>query len=342
MSRLLNIETPRALSAYLRAQGLLNPGEEVEQKVLTGGVSNRTVLLKRENGESWVVKQALEKLRVKVDWYSSPERIHREAAGLRHLQSLAPEHLPRFIAEDFEQHLLIMEAVAEPHDNWKTLLLAGQLKEDHLRQFGRLLGTIHRKAFEHAELKSAFADRSFFESLRLEPYYLFAAEQVSEARAFLHELVSETRTQTLTLVHGDYSPKNILVFQDKLILLDHEVIHWGDPAFDLGFGLTHLLSKAHHLSGYRNDFLAAAAHFWNSYQEALSVLPWSAALEPRAVRHTLACMLARVAGRSPLEYLGTFEQKIQRQGVILLMRKNLTTLKALVQEWSDYLNHVYH
>jgi hypothetical protein len=60
-------------------------------RVLAGGISNRTVLVDRpEVGEAWVVKQALPKLRVVVDWFSDPERIHREALGLRWLEELAP------------------------------------------------------------------------------------------------------------------------------------------------------------------------------------------------------------------------------------------------------------
>src|SRR5207253_6106542 len=123
-----------------------------------------------------------------------------------------------------------------------------------------------------------------------------AAAAVPEAAAFLAPLVDETRARRETLVHGDYSPKNVLVRDDRLVLLDHEVVHFGDPAFDLGFSLAHLLSKAHHLADRRGDFTQAALLYWRAYAGERQ-------LEPRAVRHTLACLLARVAGRSPLEYL---------------------------------------
>src|SRR5205085_10022401 len=129
----------------------------------------------------------------------------------------------------------------------------------------------------------------------------------------------DTRARRLTLVHGDYSPKNILVREGRLILLDHEVIHWGEPAFDLGFAMTHLLSKAHHLPQHRAAFADATRQFWRSYCEALGdAVPWRADLEPHAVRHTLGCLLARVAGRSPLEYLGEDERRRQRDVVLSL------------------------
>src|SRR5205085_211857 len=108
-------------------------------------------------------------------------------------------------------------------------------------------------------------DTSFFESLRLEPYYAYTAERVPAARAFLNGLIAETRSNPVALVHGDFSPKNILVRSNKLVLLDHEVIHFGDPAFDLGFSLTHLLSKANHLSEHRDRFGKAAIRYWNAY-----------------------------------------------------------------------------
>src|SRR5205823_5639992 len=102
----------------------------------------------------------------------------------------------------------------------------------------------------------------------LEPYYEFTAQRVSGARSFLELLIAETRATRTALVHGDYSPKNVLVFQDALVLVDHEVIHFGDPAFDVGFSLTHLLSKAHHLPERRAAFASAALEYWASYQGA--------------------------------------------------------------------------
>ena len=86
----MNIECAAELTGYLRERGHDKKGENPKITVLAGGVSNRTVLVGRENGPAWVLKQALAKLRVASDWFSSPERIHREALGLRWLSQLAP------------------------------------------------------------------------------------------------------------------------------------------------------------------------------------------------------------------------------------------------------------
>lgn len=335
----LNIEDSRQLALYLRRAGRIRLDEEIETRVLPGGVSNRTVWVRRAHGPAWVLKQALSKLRVSVDWFSPPERIHREALGLRWLSVLTPPGaVPALAFEDRVHHLIAMEAVPRPHENWKTLLLAGDLALPLVTEFARLLAAIHRHAWERRDkLAEIFADRSFFESLRLEPYYGYAATQVPAAADFLGRLIAETRARRHTLVHGDFSPKNILVQGGRLVLLDHEVIHWGDPAFDLGFALTHLLSKAHHVRARREAFAAAARTFWREYRTAVGDAPWVGDLESHAVRHTLGCLLARVAGRSPLEYLTEPERAAQRAAVLEVMASPPTTVAELTPRFLSCL-----
>ena len=330
----LDIEDAPALLAYLRQTGRIAPGEQPLIAVLQGGVSNRTVWVGRESGETWVLKQALAKLRVPVDWFSSPERIHREALGLEWLARLAPPgSITPLLFEDRERHLLAMQAVPQPHANWKTMLLAGQIHPDHFRQFATLLATIHRETYGRADLAEAFGDRAFFESLRLEPYYGYSAQQTPAAAAFLDSLIRETLACRITLVHGDYSPKNILLHADRMVLLDHEVVHWGDPAFDLGFSMTHLLSKAHLLVDRRPAFADAARCYWQAYLDALGRVTWRKDLEPRVVRHALGCLLARVAGRSPLEYLDDARRTAQREAVAPLMQCPPSTVDDLIDQF---------
>jgi aminoglycoside phosphotransferase (APT) family kinase protein len=328
----VNIEDPHQLMTYMRSRGHLDPEEIPVVEILKGGVSNRTVLVRRADATDCVVKQALEKLRVEVDWYSSPARIHREAEGLRVLQDLAPRGaIVPLVFEDEIHHLLGMEAVPEPHTNWKQALLAGEVDQQIVRQFGHCLGVIQSRFDASAySPEGNLRDTHFFESLRLEPYYLYAAEQAPEAASFLHELVRETRFQQITLVHGDYSPKNVLVHQGAMVLLDHEVIHIGDPAFDVGFALTHFFSKAHHLPVHRNALIQAATDFWDAYNAEVRNAIWRPLLERRAVRHTLACLLARVVGRSPLEYLGQDERSRQRWLVADLIRRPVSSIEALI------------
>ncbi|MFN8709994.1 MAG: phosphotransferase family protein [Planctomyces sp.] len=366
----LDIESPSQLSAWLKKSGYVSEDENLTVSTLSGGVSNRTVLVERSNGDRWVLKQALEKLRVRVDWFSSPNRIHREALGIRWLTLLAPEStVPELIFEDQQHHLIGMQAVPMPCETWKTMLLKGTIIPDHFRQFGQILGTIHSRSalMNQAEasetagtvdddnrerLSQLFSDTQFFESLRLEPYYSYTSTQVPEAASFIEVLLEETRAVRTSVVHGDYSPKNILVHQDQLHLIDHEVIHFGDPAFDIGFAMTHLLSKYHHLIPNRPVLTELIPLFVSAYRTAASAEiercmteRASPAFEPeylvpeqRSVRHTLACLLARVRGRSPLEYLSEPERGRQQRMVLSLMRDCPRTLNELVSRWRTLCN----
>jgi 5-methylthioribose kinase len=314
----LDIEDFSALWDYLRANGHIDLIDAISFQKLAGGISNKIVRVTWSNGCAWVLKQALAKLRVNIDWFSSPERIRAEARALCWLNRLAPlGTTPLFIFEDPANHLMAMEAIPEEHENWKSVLLSGQIIPEHFEQFGVLLGIIHRRSSDIGpDLCRIFENREYFESLRLDPYYIYTAQKVSAAASFLHSLVQETVFNRLSLVHGDFSPKNTLIYRGRLVVLDFEVVHFGDPAFDVGFALTHFLSKAHHLRQERTRLAKAAALFWLAYCKEISPLAWAAALETRAVRHTLGCLLARVAGKSPLEYL-TQQAALRQKDVVL-------------------------
>lgn len=314
----LDIEREVSLVAYLRATNRIARDETPTVRVLAGGVSNKTVLVERASGEAWVLKQALSKLRVQADWFSDPSRIRREAEALRWLpQFTPPGTITPLVFEDPDHFLLAMQAVPQPHENWKSMLLDGCIEFDHVDQFAAMLGAIHRRSAEAGDdVRAAFDDRSFFESLRVEPYYEYTASQVPEAAEFLSDLIRDTRARRLSLVHGDFSPKNVLVHEGRLVLLDHEVIHWGDPAFDVGFALTHFMSKALHLPSQTHRFVNAAWRFSRKYAETLGPKLWNHETEVMAGRHLLGCMLGRVAGRSPLEYLTSLERETQRSEIV--------------------------
>lgn len=331
----LDIEVPDALLAYLCGAGRISASETPIVRTLGGGVSNRTVLVTRHNGDAWVLKQALAQLRVRVEWHSDPRRIEREALGIERLAEVAPPGaIPPLVFVDPAHHLLAMRAVPDPHENWKSMLMAGRLEPAHVRQFAELLAAIHRAGFDRREqFAREFDDRTFFESLRLEPYYAYSAQRMPFAAPFLERLIDDTRATRFTLVHGDYSPKNVLVRDGRLILIDHEVIHFGDGAFDLGFGLTHLLSKANHLRERRGDLANAAKTFWLTYRRAIGGASWAEGLEERACRHTLACLLARCIGRSPLEYLKPESAAVQANAASLMMDDPPRVMTDLVDEF---------
>jgi hypothetical protein len=169
----LDIENVEQLQAYLIEQSLIAASEKVTISKLAGGVSSRTMLVERECGDRWVIKQALAALRVHVEWLSSPERSAREAEGARVLALILPDGaVPRIVFEDRQNHLFGMTAVVSTAANWKSLLLAGEIGLNHFRLAGELLAAIHREsAARRVALHPSLNDAFFFESLRLEPYY---------------------------------------------------------------------------------------------------------------------------------------------------------------------------
>lgn len=338
MAAQLNIEDPAQLLPYLRGKDRIDASDRPRFTTLEGGVSNRAVWVRFERKPDWVMKQALAKLRVQVDWFSAPERIQREAAGLRCLGNIITGHVPELVFLDEEQHILAMSAVPRPHDNWKTLLLSGESSVELARNYGQLLAKIHNAALAYPHIQSAFAEVRFFEELRLEPYYGYTAAQVPQARAFLENLIKDTRSRKLALVHGDYSPKNALVYGGKLIILDFEVIHYGDPAFDIGFSLTHFLSKAHFLRGNRRSFIKMAGAYWRAYLTDLDAY-LAKQMRTSAVAHCLACLLARVAGRSPLEYLDQRQRSRQKAIVLELMQRDIGTIPELIEGFRERLDY---
>lgn len=331
----LNIEDADALVGYLRGSGHIGADELVRVEVLHGGVSNRTVRVDRAAPPDLVIKQALPRLRVEAEWYCDPARIVREAAAMRRLRELVGGAcVPQLIFLDEPHSLLAMEAVPRPHDNWKSLLLAGCINPDHVEQFARLLSAIHSAGTrQRGGLATEFGDQRFFESLRIEPFYQYTAERLPAASSFLTELSVQVRGRLDTLVHGDYSPKNVLIYDGHVVLLDFEVVHFGDPAFDVGFALAHLLSKANHLSQHRAALAEASGIFWSVYRESLVDVDWTDGLEIRTVSHGLGCLLARVAGRSPVEYLAAGPRRSQQAAALQLMDDPPSTVVHLVSRF---------
>lgn len=329
---IVNIEDPASLRNYLAAAVPNTPPAAIQ--LLSGGVSNRAVIIEWPNGASWVLKQALPKLRVLADWFSSPHRITVEAKALRLFNRLLPGSTPEFLFQDQANYILGMAAVPKGHVNWKALLLSGRIDILRFKQFGKLLASLHRLSarLPPADLEE-FSEITHFETLRIEPFLEFSAIHAPSAAEFLRALADDLRQRRICLVHGDFSPKNALIHRDRFILLDFEVVHWGDPAFDLGFAMAHFLSKAHHMVNRRVHLVEGALLFWAAYQSQVASQPWAPMLEQRCVRNTLGCLLARAIGKSPLEYLTKVEVANQRDAVLQLIHQPPRCLPDLVREF---------
>ena len=226
---------------YLAARGMPAPLAIDE---LGGGVSN-TVLLVRMPESRLVLKQSLPKLRVEQDWFSDPGRIFRESEAL---SSLAPHlpagSLPEVLFEDRENCMFAMSAAPADAETWKAQLMRGDVRLEIAGCIGGMMAAIVRASWRDAGWEARFGDQTVFDQLRLDPYYRSAARVHPDLGPQIDRLMRESGGRRVSLVHGDWSPKNFLVSSDGVMAIDFEVIHFGDPAFDAAFLLNHLALKS--------------------------------------------------------------------------------------------------
>ena len=293
--------TPQTLGAYLAERGLVNDPAGLSIRELGGGVSN-FVLLVEGPGIRWVAKQSLGKLRVKDDWTSQRERIFREAAAIASLGSILDGAVPQVVHVDRANFLYVMTAAPPGSVVWKKSLLAGEVSLDVAEAAGRLLAAMITASQERPAFQEEFADRTVFDELRIDPYYRTTAARHPDARQALQQLIEDSWKIRSSLVHGDYSPKNMLVRGGGIFLIDFEVVHWGDPAFDSAFLLNHLMLKSFHQPRLAEPYVQAARTFWQALIAGLHDAR-TVNFEAMTVRHLGGLMLARMDGKSPVEYI---------------------------------------
>ena len=318
---------------YLFGRGLARGEEEISVRELGGGVSNIVLLVEWPGNpeKRWVMKQSLGKLRVKDDWRSERSRIFREAEAIQTLGPvLGPAALPEVIHIDRDNFLYVMTAAPAGAQVWKDLLLARRADSPVARNAGLLLGKMINASRDDASLATQFEDRTVFDQLRIDPYYRTTAVRHPELRREFDELIATSLEIRTSLVHGDYSPKNMLVRGENIFLIDFEVVHWGDPAFDSAFLLNHLFLKAFHQPSGSEQFIALVNDFWRTLLSTL--IPEAVSeFEAMTVRHLGGLMLARIDGKSPVEYIqdeGTKKQ-VRKAAARILVEKPRTLEQAV-------------
>ena len=286
----------------LRRMGLLKAGERARLTPLTGGVSSDISLV--EAGERrFCVKRALPRLKVAALWEAPIKRNAAEAGYMRAVAGWLPHAVPRVLGEDAKAGWFAMGYLApEDHPLWKTQLLAGIVDVGFAAAVGRDLAIIHARSAADPSIPAAFANDDTFEAIRIEPYLRATGRAHPELAARFNELAQTTLTTKRALVHGDVSPKNILQGPAGPVFLDAECAWFGDPAFDLAFCLNHLLLKGAREGADRARYNVAFSALADAY---LAVVDWESAteIEARAAALLPALFLARVDGKSPVEYL---------------------------------------
>ena len=326
---------PHEILAVLRRAGLLEIDERPSAEALTGGVSSDIWRVETEIGPV-CVKRALVRLRVKAEWRAPVERSGYEAAWMREAAKIVPGAVPELLAEDKAAGALVMRYLDPAwHRLWKTALRDGEVDLAFARAVGERLAAIHAATAGREEVAGSFPTDAIFHDIRLEPYLLTTGEAHPEHGAQLRRLVRRTATTKRALVHGDVSPKNILAGPEGPVFLDAECAWYGDPAFDLAFCLNHLLLKCLWTPVAAGAFLTAFDVLAEAY---LAGVVWEPRreLEARAAGLLPGLFLARVDGKSPVEYVTAEAEKERVRHVAgRFLREQVKTLMPIRSAWAE-------
>lgn len=328
------------LVVYLHSVGLLEDDDPVRAQVtvtpLSGGVSSDIRLVTTPTRQ-FVVKAALEKLRVQDDWYADLSRNDYEQAFLRYVGEIVPDAVPAILHSDPAAGLFVMEYL-DGYANWKSRLLAGEVDAGIAAQAGTILGQIHRTSWLDEAAATTFDSTQNFFELRLDPYLLTTAKRHPALAPQLQAESTRIAATRLCLVHGDYSPKNMLIGHGQLVLLDCEVAWYGEPAFDSAFLLNHFLLKSLNTGGDPDPYLALIPAFWARYRGELGEEN-DDKLEARVVRLLPMLFLARIDGKSPVEYIVEPEKKdLVRAFAAKAIEHPYGALEDLVAAWRTVLH----
>jgi fructosamine-3-kinase len=322
------------IEGFAREVGLIQAGEAPQWTALRGGVSSDIWRLD-SGGRRYCLKRALAKLRVVDEWTAPVGRNLHEWLWFETVGARFADVVPKLIARDEARGVFAM-AFLEPsnHRLWKGELLAGRADIAFASEVGRALGRIHAATAGDQAIAAQFATDACFYDLRLDAYLLAAGRRQPCVAARLEHLVARTAERKLALVHGDVSPKNIMIGPRGPVFLDAETAWWGDPAFDLAFCLNHLLLKQRVAPQATAALNASFDALASAY---LAHVDWEAkgALEARAATLLPGLLLARVDGKSPVEYLPDEADRAPVRNVAIgLLRDPVATLDGVRAAWA--------
>jgi 5-methylthioribose kinase len=288
------------LRSYLRNRSGLVP-QTIRVDALGGGVSN--IVLRVETPErAFVLKQSRPQLRTRDLWLSDLDRIYREQEVMQVLHPILPEFVPEILFADRPNYAFAMSAAPADHRVWKQMLLAGDVDLSLGERTGAVLGRIHQATAENPSLVESFRDHTAFIQLRVDPFYRRVQERRPEVADAVEPLVAQMLSLKEALCHGDYTPKNLLIHGDGFTLVDYETAHFGDPTMDIGLFLCHLVLKAFHRPDERSRYFDLTRAFCRGYGAQARFRP-PVELQARGIGHFGACVLARIDGTSPVDYL---------------------------------------
>ena len=331
-------DAPAEFISLLSNAGLLEDNETPTFEPLAGGVSSDIWRADLARGPV-CVKKALSKLKVAQDWRAPVERNVYEAQWLETAGNIIPGATPRILARDTARGMFAMEYLDPVRfPCWKDQLLKGHAEPAFAAAVGEHLARIHSATGQDKDIAASFPTDEIFHTIRLAPYLettAVAHPELSDAILALVRVTAETHT---ALVHGDVSPKNILAGPDGPVFLDAECSWYGDPAFDLAFCLNHLLLKCLAVPAKTDVFLLSFDALAQSYLETVTAEPPDT-IEARTARLLPGLFLARVDGKSPVEYITNEADKNRvRRSASAWLLKPADRLADIGRLWGEDLN----
>ena len=315
--------------------GLIGADETARIQALAGGVSSDIVRADLARGPV-CIKRALARLKVKADWRAPVERNRWEVEWMRTAAAIVPDAVPRILGEDRAHGMFAMEYLDErDHPVWKALLRDGVVDPAFAARVGDGVARIHSATAGSAQVAAAFSTDHVFFPIRLEPYLIATSAIHADVSARLSELAQVTAATKQALVHGDVSPKNILCGPHGPVFLDAECAWYGDPVFDLAFCLNHMLLKCLWRPQWSRGYLACFDALADAY---LAGVDWEprAATEARAAALLPGLFLARVDGKSPVEYVTeAWQREAVRRVAKPLLLQPVPTLARIRMRWQE-------
>jgi hypothetical protein len=300
------LTTEATAGEVLRRLGVAPAGAPVEARALSGGISNIVLAASWPGGRA-VLKQSLPELRVAVEWRFDRARIINERRAMGYLGRILPAaSVPAVLAHDDEAYLFAMSHAPDGAVNWKEALLRGDVDPKVAERAGALLGKIHHRSTGDPGVARDFADPTPLLQGRVDPYHRTAAAVNPYVAPVIAAEVERLLATRRCLVLGDWSPKNLLIYPDRVLALDFEVAHLGDPAFDVAFLLTHLVLKRVRRPGDALRLRIAAQAFLSGYGRAAGAV---GPPDEHVVAELGCLLLARVDGKSRIEYLPAEETR---------------------------------
>ncbi len=278
--------TDASLPGYVRQLGLTSATDELHVEAAGDGNINwvRRVRAPR-TGRSWIVKQARPALERFPQYQASTERIVFEARYFAIASRLDAQRVcPEVLHFDATQRVLVLEDLGDA-ERLDCALLRGADANGTARALGVFLGAVHagtRDAglaarFRNDNMRRLHGDHIFLLPFRPNdfplPPELRARAEAVQRDAALRSIADAAYARYLephgALVHADVQAGNVLLASAGPKLLDAEIAHVGDPAFDVGMLLAHLLLPAI-AQGDLRPAIAAAATLWGAYGRAFA------------------------------------------------------------------------